>query len=59
MYDSESDESIKPWCSDDDSGHLGQSQSESNESERQLLNPEFAPSVTLPTFDGDVCHRPG
>jgi len=45
MYDSESDESIKPRCSDDESGHLGHSRSESNESERQLFNPEYDPSV--------------
>jgi len=45
MYDSKSDESDKPRCSDDESGHLGQSESESNELERQLFNPEFNPSV--------------
>jgi len=45
MYDSESDESNKPGCSDDESGHLGQSQSETNKSERQLCDTECAPSV--------------
>jgi len=45
MYDSESDESIKPRRSDDESGHLGHSQSEYNESEKQLFNPEYDPSV--------------
>jgi len=45
MYDSESDESDKPRCSDDESGHLGQSQSESNESEKQMLDTEYIPSV--------------
>jgi len=45
MYDSESDESDKLRCSDDESGHLGQSQSESNESKKQLCDTEYAPSV--------------
>jgi len=34
MLDSESDESIQPRCSDDESGHLGQTGSD-NESEKQ------------------------
>jgi len=45
MYDSESDESDKPRCSDDESGHLGQSQSEFNESDKQLFDTEYDPSV--------------
>jgi len=45
MYDSESDDSSKPRCSDDVSEHLGHSQSESNELEKQLFNPEYDPSV--------------
>jgi len=43
MYYSESDESDKPSCSDDKSGNLGQSKS--NESEKQLCDTKYAPSV--------------
>jgi len=44
MSDSESDESIKPRCSDDESGHLGQTGSD-NESEKQLCDTTHVPSV--------------
>jgi len=43
MYDSESDESDKPRHSDDESGHLGQSNQD--ESNKQLGDEKYAPSV--------------
>jgi len=44
ISESESDESIKPRCSNDESGHLGQSRSD-NDSEKQLCDTTHAPSV--------------
>jgi len=44
MPDSESDESIKPRCWDDESGHLGQSGSD-NESKKQLCDTTHAQFV--------------
>jgi len=43
MYDSESDESDKPSSSDDESGHLGQSNQD--ESNKQLSDEKHSPSV--------------
>jgi len=54
MYDSESDKSDKPGCSDSESGHLVQSNQD--ESNKQLGDEKYAPSAkTLPTFS-DVYH---
>jgi len=44
MSDSESDESIQPRCSDDESGHLGQIGSD-NESGKQPCDPKPVKSV--------------
>jgi len=44
MLDSESDESVQPRCSDDESGHLGQIGS-NNESGKQPFDPKHVTSV--------------